>query len=194
VDFFLLFLQEAEEKEYREETSVVCGMTKAIMEQVRPGAFQHHMEKEQNRHHYVFLLLTLELQNRDVDTQQEAHVRDLVLKGDHSFFPTGAMCMQGHVVEDDETKGNEMQVIISLLKGMDARVRSVEKELRHMQIQAKTAPATLASLPEIDQNTGLWGALSGGLPPIGMPDFKMPDLGAVPGLGDIKAPDFSNMR
>lgn len=38
-------------------------------------------------------------------------MRDLVLKGDHSFLPTGAMCMQGHAVEDDETKGNEMQVI-----------------------------------------------------------------------------------
>lgn len=86
------------------------------------------------------------------------------------------------------------QVIISLLRGMDARVRSVERELRHMQVQAKTAPIALASLPEIDQSTGLWGALSGGLPPIGMPDFRMPDLGGVPGLGDIKAPDFSNMR
>ena len=44
--------------------------------QVDIDAFNIHVEKEQNRHHYIFLLLALELQNSEVDTQQ---VKEIIL-------------------------------------------------------------------------------------------------------------------
>jgi hypothetical protein len=46
--------------------------------QVSPGSFQKHVEGEQNPHHYVFLMLHLELQDPNVDTRQEAYVREQV--------------------------------------------------------------------------------------------------------------------
>lgn len=182
--------KEAEEKSYREETCVVCGVTKAAMEMVRTGAFLNHIDKEQNRHHYVFLMMAIELQNRDVDTQQEAHVRAHVSKEDHGFLPSGAMCMQGGSDEAEDTKGREMLTIITLLRGMDARVRSVERELRHMQSQAAVAPIPAVSSREADEvSGGLWGAFAGGIPPIGMPGFKMPDMPPI-GMPDFKMPEM----
>ncbi len=46
--------------------------------QASPGNFQQHVEGEQNPHHYVFLMLHLELQDPNVDSRQEAYVREQV--------------------------------------------------------------------------------------------------------------------
>lgn len=71
------------------------------------------------------------------------------------------------------------QVIIALLRGMDARVRSVEREIRFMQSQQSKTPCALEGLPiDVEGNAlDFWGGLGGlasGMPQ--MPQMQMPDF------------------
>ena len=119
--------EQSEAKQYRESTSVVCGVSRITMEQFSPGSFDRHVERGQNPHHYIFLLLYLELQDLRLDSAQQAFVRAQVHAKHIDFLPKGtAMCLcnKDH---DKEEQGDVAVSTMELLKSMNVRLRSMEK-------------------------------------------------------------------
>ena len=119
--------EQNEAKQYRESTSVVCGVSRITMEQFSPGSFDRHVERGQNPHHYIFLLLYLELQDLRLDSAQQAFVRAQVHAKHIDFLPKGtAMCLcnKDH---DKEEQGDVAVSTMELLKSMNVRLRSMEK-------------------------------------------------------------------
>jgi hypothetical protein len=134
-----------EAKEYREATSVVCGVSRLTMEQFAPGSFDKHVQSAQNPYHYICLLLHLEFQDPSMDTWQEAFVRSQVRDRQTDFLPKGAALCLTHMEKDDRDKGNEMETTVTLLKALNIRVRSMEKDIRWMQAQQNIALRSIKS-------------------------------------------------
>jgi len=128
-----------EAKEYREATSVVCGVSRLTMEQFAPGSFDKHVQTQQNPYHYICLLLHLELQDPSMDTWQETFVRSQVRDQQTDFLPKGAALCLASKEKDERDKGNELETTLALMKALNVRVRSMEKDIRWMQTQQNMA-------------------------------------------------------
>ena len=177
--------EQAEAKQYREETSVVCGVSRQTMEQFSPGSFDKHMTSDQNPHHYIFLLLHLELQDPAVDLHNEAFVRSQIRSGLIDFLPKGtAMCLQSKGKEARD-QGNEQELMVTMLKSLHVRMRSMEKDIRWMQAKQNIALRPLDDTEKALVETGKddWlGASFGALP-----NFSFA------GLGDVGMPTLPDM-
>lgn len=189
--------EESQAKEYRENTCVVCGVDRARMDAARPGSFDRHVAAEQNPHHYVFLLHKLEAQSPEDDSNQERHVRHALRQPDAAaaFLPQTAIVLQAR---HDDSAAQDGKVMVELLRNIESRLGSLEKEVRWQTRDA------LAKLKDKDDDEDLAGpGFWGGLNPLNMkmpdmptlPTIEMPTLPVeLPKMPELKAPEVPECR
>jgi hypothetical protein len=170
--------EQNEAKQYREETSVVCGVSRLTMEQFSPGSFDKHVETQQNPHHYIFLLLNLELQDETVDSVLEAFVRAQVRDMRTDFLPKGtALCLKNVEKKSPQNDENHVETLMAMLTSLHVRLRSMEKDIRWMHSQQNIALRPLDDAEKALMAAEKDGTIGfGNFPNLSIPTFSMPDL------------------
>jgi len=115
----------------------VCGIDRNTFDRKHPIGFEHHIRFEHNLWHYLSFMVHLRVKGETEYTGPESYVKDMLVKGDFSFFP---ILKTSSIIVEDVSNEVLLERVNDLSKQVASKTAAIEA-----QVEASRSELMMAS-------------------------------------------------